>query len=711
MKQVFFRRGEVVVDEVPPPSAEPGHVLVRTAYSCLSPGTELSGVKASGRPLWQRALQEPQQVARVLGMLAEKGVADTLRAVQERAGAAHPTGYSACGTVVAIGEGVADVRIGDRVACAGSQSAYHAELISVPRNLCVHVPEGLPLDAACTVTLGAIALQGVRRLQPTLGETFAVIGLGALGQLAVQILRANGCRVAAIDVDAARVSLATQAGAEWGLRGGDAALHDGILRATAGHGVDGVVITAAGSSDEILSLAFRICRKKGRVVLVGDVGLNIQRADIYEKELDFLVSSSYGPGRYDRRYEEDGLDYPIGYVRWTENRNMAEYLALLAAGRVRADVLTATRVALDAAPAAYAALGAGEARPLAVVLEYSAAPAEPARKVSLRAAAAPGGRLRIALVGAGSFMRAAHVPALRALGDRYAVQAVVSRTGHKAKELAQSVDAAYATTDLDAVLADADVDAVLIATRHDRHAELALKALSAGKHVLVEKPLALRPAELEAIESFYAGGGERPVLLTGFNRRFSAHAHAMRALLQSSGPAMLDYRMNAGFLPADHWVFGPEGGGRNLGEACHIYDLFTFLTDAKLRSVHAESAAPRGGYYRSDDNFTALLRFDDGSVASLLYTAMGDASGPKERLDAYFDGKHARLEDYRRVELSGREAPLSESREADKGLRAELEAFQAAATGAGPWPIPLWQQVQATRIAFAVEERIAGART
>jgi predicted dehydrogenase len=709
LKQVFFRRGEVVVEDVPAPAAEAGAVIVRTAYSCISSGTELAGVRASGRSLLARAIEEPAKVGRLVAMAAAHGAREALRSVLEKADVAHPTGYSAAGIVVEVGEGVPDLRAGDRVACAGSQSAHHAELIRVPRNLCARVPDELDLDAAATVTLGAIALQGVRRANPTLGETFAVIGLGILGQLTVQLLKANGCRAIAIDVDPARVQLARSLGADWGLDSTDEAVADAVLRHTGGHGADGAIVTASGSSDAILSLAFNLCRKKARVVLVGDVGMNLQRADIYEKELDFLVSSSYGPGRYDRRYEEEGLDYPIGYVRWTENRNMAEFLSLLASGKVSVAPLLGNRFDVGQAPAAYASLQSAS-RPLSALLEYRNAPSTGPVRMAPAIATKPG-RLRLALIGAGSFARAAHVPALRSLSERYAIQAVVSRTGHKAKELAANVGAAYASSDVDAVLADQDVDAVLIATRHDSHARLALRALQAGKHVLVEKPLALEPGELDAIEAFFQGraAGAAPLLMTGFNRRFAPCGRALRALIaESGGPAVLSYRMNAGFLPADHWVFGAEGGGRNRGEACHLYDFLTDLTGAKLRSVSAEVASPRGGPYRADDNFSATLAFEDGSVANVLYTAMGSAAASKEQLDAYFSGAVARLDDYRRLEIAGRSAPLVQSSQPEKGLREELEAFHAAATGGGDWPIPLWQQLQATRIAFEVERRIGG---
>jgi predicted dehydrogenase/threonine dehydrogenase-like Zn-dependent dehydrogenase len=603
--------------------------------------------------------------------------------------------------VIAVGAGVADLRVGDRVACAGAEHAFHAEIIRVPRNLCVPVPAGLGLDAAATVTLGAIALQGVRRAQPTLGETFAVIGLGLLGQLTVQLLKANGCRVIAMDIDAARVEQARVQGADFGLAAEDAATLERIYRLTDGHGADGAIITAATDSDALVSLAFRLCRKKGRVVLVGDVGLNLKRADIYEKELDFLVSTSYGPGRYDRRYEEEGLDYPIGQVRWTENRNMQEYLALLASRRVSPPVPLDTPFRIGDAAAAYATLAGGKG--LAALLEYPDAAREHARSVpnpSARPAAA--GKLRLALVGAGNFARQAHLPVLAALADRCSIRAVMSRTGHNAQETARSTGAAYGTSDFQAVLDDREVDAVLIATRHDLHAELALRSLRAGKHVLVEKPLALRREDLAALRAAQESGS--PLLLTGYNRRFSPHAAALAAALRGrSGPVALEYHVNAGTLPGDHWLYGPQGGGRNLGEACHMYDLFGMLTDTRCSRVQALAGPAARPGVRRDDNFTATLAFEDGSIATLVYTALGDPASPKERLACHWDGRSAVLDDFRRLQISGA-APL-ETRMQEKGLREQWIAFLDAIRD-GASPVPAWQQWQACEIALDVQHAL-----
>jgi predicted dehydrogenase/threonine dehydrogenase-like Zn-dependent dehydrogenase len=714
MKQVLVRQGRAVVEEVPAPRVEAGGVLVRVDHSCISVGTELSGIRASGTPLWKRALRQPDNVKRVVEMVATQGLGRARATVQGKLAAGNATGYSAAGVVEEVGAGVDDLRPGDRVACAGGAFAYHAELIRVPRNLVVPVPEGLGFLEASTVTLGAIALQGVRRAQPTMGETFVVIGLGILGQITAQLLRAHGCRVIGMDLDPARVALARGLGMEMGLDADAGDPMDQVGRLTGGIGADGVIVTAATPSDAVMSTAFGMCRRKGRVVLVGDVGLNLNRADIYAKELEFLISTSYGPGRYDARYEEEGLDYPVAYVRWTENRNMGEYLRLLAAAQVRLGPLLSAVYPVERATEAYEMLQGEGDRPLVAVLSYppGAEAAAPLRRVpNPQARAAAPGRIRIAVVGAGGFAKGMHLPNLQSLPDRFHVQAVVSRTGHNASDTAAQFGARYATTDLAEVLADPEVDALLIATPHDLHAGMALQGVRAGKHVLVEKPLALHRGEMRDIEEHYAGleaGAPAPVLLTGFNRRFSPFAARMAELVAGrTGPMVMSYRMNAGYLPLDHWVHSPSGGGRNIGEACHIYDLFTFLAGSEATAVSAHAARPATGYYTGRDNFVAAMSFRDGSVATLAYTALGASEHPKEQMEVFVDGKVLRLDDYRTLTVAGAKARGVETRAVDKGQRDELVAFADAIQRGGAWPIPLWQQLQAMEISFRVEELIS----
>jgi predicted dehydrogenase/threonine dehydrogenase-like Zn-dependent dehydrogenase len=695
VKQVLIRGGSVVVEDVPAPAAGPRSVLVRVEWSCVSAGTEGASVAMSALPLYRRALKQPEHAKRALEIARNEGFVRTYKRVRGQLAAGLPTGYSAAGVVVAVGDEVEGFAVGDRVACAGAGIANHAELIDVPVNLAVRVPDGLALADAATVTLGAIALQGVRRAAPTLGEAVGVIGLGILGQLTVQLLRANGCRALVTDLDPARVAQAVAHGGEDA--SGDFAERCRAL--TGGFGADAVIVTAATASSEPMHDAAQACRRKGRVVIVGDVGLELRRSDLYAKELDVVMSTSYGPGRYDDVYELEGQDYPLGYVRWTENRNMAEYLRLLCDGALRLDDLDRREYPVEEAQRAFAD------KPLLALLEYPERGEAESRTLRLRSLPARAGVVRVALVGAGAFAQGSHVPNLLKLRDRFEVRAVMSRTGSTAKAVANRVEAAYATTSLDEVLADDDVDLVLISTRHDLHARQALQALEAGKHVFVEKPLALNEEELAAIEAFFAGR-DAPLLMTGFNRRFSPAAVRARELLAGrASPLVADYRMNAGFIPLDHWVHGPEGGGRNIGEACHIYDLFLSLVGAPVESVSATAIRADGTRLAANDNFTATIGYGDGSVCTLTYTALGNRDHPKERLEVFADGMVLTLDDYKSLAVAGRGSGWRGTTQ-QKGHLEELQALARAVRDGGGWPIPLEEQLQAMRVAFAVESQV-----
>ena len=707
MKQLLVRSGKVFLKEVPAPLVGPKNVLVRVERSCVSVGTEMAGIKLSGLPLYRRALKQPHHVKRVIQLMRDQGVARIYKQVKGKLDAGLPTGYSAAGTVVAVGSEVDGFAVGDRVACAGAGIANHAEVIDVPVNLSVPIPTALSFDAAATVTLGAIAMQGVRRAQPTLGETVVVVGLGILGQITAQLLSANGCRVIGTDINPGRIATALENGLDIGINPRDENLVERVVKLTDGYGADAVVITAASASSEILSKAFQACRKKARVVIVGDVGLNMARADIYTKELDVLISCSYGPGRYDPVYEEEGADYPLPYVRWTENRNMGEYLRLLAIGRVRLDNMIQEPFPIDQAEEAYGRLSGEGQKPLLVLLKYPPREGAAHPVLQVNAPAPIDGRIKIALVGAGGFAQAMHLPNLQKLKGQFDLRTVVSRTGQSAQSVAERFGVATAATDYQVVLDDPDIDLVLIATRHDLHAEMTLAALKAGKHVFVEKPLSMTEEGMDAIEAFYAANPKGPLLMTGFNRRFSpAIVAAQAALRDRTSPMIVNYRMNAGYIPSDHWVHGPHGGGRNIGEACHIYDLFNALTGSQPVDVHACTIVPASDHWRRDDNFVATIRYADGSICTLTYTSMGAKNFPKERADIFVDGKVIVLDDYKQLTVAGGKGGWK-SLTMEKGQLEELKALFEAFRPEGRWPISLADQLAATRVSYAVQRQLS----
>jgi predicted dehydrogenase/threonine dehydrogenase-like Zn-dependent dehydrogenase len=714
MKQVLIYKGNIIVEEVPMPVIDSGELLVRVKSSCLSIGTEMSGIKSSGTPIWKKVVQNPQIVNKAFDNIRNQGFKQTLNYIEGKRESFIPTGYSLAGEVVEVGKDVKDITIGESVACAGAQYAYHAEFVKVPRNLCVLKPADVTFDEASTVTLGAIAMQGVRRASPTIGEVFVVVGLGFLGQITVQLLKANGCKVIGIDIDNSRIDIAKRMGLDVGINSleeqNDAKV---ITKFTSGYGADGVIITAASSSDRIVSNAFNYCRKKGRVVLVGDVGLNLNRDDFYAKEIDFLISSSTGPGRYDNRYEEQGVDYPIAYVRWTENRNMEEFLSLISQKKVCLKDLISTNYEIGNAREAYESLKSESNKPLMVLLNYGSN-TYPEYKDNVKnfrvdvcsRKIVNSDKIRMGIIGAGEFALSVHLPNMQILVKEFQIVAVVTRSGHSAKSIAKQFGALYACTDYRKVLEDPEIDAVLISTRHDLHAKIALEAMKAGKHVLLEKPLCLTMMELEEIDLFIKENNENtPILLTGYNRRFSPHAKFIESILAgNSSQNIINYRMNAGYISKDNWVHGKEGGGRNIGEACHIYDLFTFFNNSEIISVQTDSIIPSSDYYQRNDNFITTLRFANGNISSLTYTSLGNSKYPKEMCDIYYDDKVITLNDYKQTTVFGNKGELRTKKQ-DKGHFEELIQFSLGVR-AGTWPIPWWQQYQSAKVAIDIEEQI-----
>ncbi|HEV8348427.1 MAG TPA: bi-domain-containing oxidoreductase [Vicinamibacterales bacterium] len=623
-------------------------------------------------------------------------------------------GYSVSGEVVAVGDGVSDLVAGDLVACAGAGQANHAEFVSVKRNLVCRLPRGCPMTAAASATIGAIAMQGVRRAAPQLGELVAVIGLGLIGQITAQLLRNAGGRVIGLDLDGGRVDRAKRLGLEAGASDPDA--YKTLVRdITRGVGADRTIITAATRSDAVVNLAMEVTRAKGVVVIVGDVGLKIQRPTFYRKEIDLLMSTSYGPGRYDSTYEEQGHDYPISYVRWTLNRNMQSYLHLVSEGRVNIDALVDRVIAAEEAPAVYKELARDEGTPpLGVLIRYPEdtrelpEPAD-ATRIVLRGAKPPRPDVvNCALVGAGAFGIGMIAPQLKRRKDRFSLMGVVSRHGTSGSNFARENQIPVLTTELRDVLDDPSFHLVVIATRHDEHAAQAVQSIRAGKHVFVEKPLAITWTELESVVAAYRSVEHPPILMVGFNRRFSpAIAELRRAIGGRRAPLVISYRLNGGYIPLDHWVQGPQGGGRNIGEACHMYDVFRSLAGAPVRAINAAAIDPDGLPYLRTDNFSATLQYEEGSVATLTYTALGPKAGlAKERIEVFSDGDAFVIDDFKKLTRASDGAVLWQSSEADKGHADEFNRLADAIAGNGPPPIPFDEIVETTAVALHVEDLI-----
>jgi predicted dehydrogenase len=707
MKQLLQRidNGATEVREVPAPLCGPREVLVANQASLVSAGTEKMIVELSKKSLLGKARERPDHVRRVLEKLRTEGLRETLGQVRAKLADPMTLGYSSAGVVLEVGAAVRTFRPGDRVASNGA----HAEVVAVPQNLVARVPDAVPFEEACYAVVGAIALQGVRLTGVGLGDRVAVVGLGLIGQIAVMLLRAAGCHVLGTDPDEAKRRLAAEFGAETAAR---EAFDAAVLERTGGHGADAVVITASTPSNDPLELAASVARRKARIVAVGAVGLDVPRREFYPKELELVVSCSYGPGRYDARYEDRGEDYPYPYVRWTEQRNIEAVLEQIAAKSVDVARLTTHTFAVEEAGRAYDLIESGTEPSLGIVLRYpSWAGNPPARSVALPAsrAARPAGDVGIGFIGAGNFASLVLLPALAAVpGVR--PRAICSAGGVNAAVRGERNGFEVACTDAAAVLGDEHVDAVFVATRHDLHADQALAALRAGKHVFVEKPLAIDDEQLLQFEAGLAELGDRaPLWTVGFNRRFSAAARAVREFFEPvAGPLTLVYRFNAGPIAADHWTQDPEvGGGRLVGEACHALDLACFLVGARIARVYAEAVSPGGACGAGDDQAVVSLRFDDGSVASVCYFAGGDKGFPKERVEVFGGGRVGVIDDFKAVTLSERgkaRAPKLPGR--DKGHKAELEAFVAAVRSGGPAPIPCADLLNVSRASLAAVESL-----
>ena len=690
--------GEMVIQELPMPQLTSGMVLVKNHYSLISAGTEGSTVKAARKSLIGKAKERPQQVKQVLEKLKQQGIVQTYRAVMKKLDAYSPLGYSSAGEVIAVADDVTEFKVGDKVACAGAGYANHAEIVSVPVNLCVKLSPDADLSKACYNTLGAIAMQGVRQADLRLGESCAVIGLGLIGQLACLELKASGVNVVGIDVSQAAVDNAKNC-TDIAIVRNDPAIKDRILDFTDGQGVDAVIIAAATNSLDPVNFAGAISRKKGRIVVLGAVPTGFDREpDFYKKELELKMSCSYGPGRYDLNYEENGLDYPLPYVRWTEKRNMQAFQKLLESGRINLSYLTTHEFKFEDAPQAYNLVLTHSEPFLGIVLKYDIDKKHDVKTITT-GSFSPESNVNVAFIGAGSYAQGnllPNLPPVNAVGR----VAIMTNSGTTSKRVAEKFKFAKCTSDINEILGDDKINTVFVATRHDSHAKYVLEALGAGKNVYVEKPLCLTLDELVEIEDCVAESGKG--VMIGFNRRFSPFAKFLKKKLGSGKMSMI-YRINAGSIPASHWIQDPTvGGGRIIGEVCHFVDLMTYMCGSNPVKVTASALPDAAGL---NDSVNIIVDFANGSTGVIAYYANGSKSLPKEYFEAYHAGVTGIIQDYRRAEVYGRKVESMKKANQDKGQPEMMRVFFDSLAD-GSLPIPMDQIFSVTKATFAVIESI-----
>lgn len=689
-----MKSGETLLQEVPAPTVQAGCILIKTCRSLVSLGTERMLVEFGNASLIQKARQQPDKVKMVLDKIRSDGLLPTMEAVFNKLGQPLPLGYCNVGRVIAVGQGVTDFQVGDRVASNGS----HAEIVSVPKNLCAKIPDKVTDDAAAFTVIGSIGLQGIRLLQPTFGETVVVIGLGLIGLISAQLLRANGCRVIGFDFDQKKVDIANAMGIIAVNPAGGTDQVKFVSELTSGVGADGVLITASAKGDEIISQAARMSRKRGRIILVGVIGLNLSRAEFYEKELSFQVSCSYGPGRYDDDYEQKGRDYPIGFVRWTEKRNFEAILAAIESGQLQVDPLITERVPLADYNSIYGNIGKSSS--IASLLLYPEK-LDPSPVVTVSNPSFTQGKGIIGIIGAGNFTSATVLPAIKPLNPQ--LKYIVSAGGVTARTLADRAGFANAATDYKAILADPEVDLVMITTRHNLHAPMVIDALNAGKNVFVEKPLCLTSEELDQIVNAHSAagitGGGRPVLTVGYNRRFAPFTQKVKSLI-GQGAVNIIATMNAGFIPANSWVHDLlVGGGRIVGEACHFIDLCSHIAGSRVVAVcmNALGSSPA----ENTDNASILLKYANGSNAVINYFANGSKAYSKERIEVHSQERSLIMDNWRTLTGYGFKGFTCLKGKQDKGHAEQFRLLLERLRSGGEPLIPFDEIVNTTRAGFA----------
>jgi len=694
-----FKTGQLYVDEVPLPSISEGMVLVENQYSLISSGTEKGTVKVAKANLLGKAKQRPDLVAQVLQNIKKEGIAATINKVKTKLDSLKALGYSTSGTVLASLDTNGNFQPGDRVACAGQDYASHSEIVAIPQNLCVKIPDNVSYEEAAFTTLGAIALQGVRQASPVVGEKVCVIGLGLLGQLTGQILKANGCDVLGIDLSESLIQLASEISVHQAFHRNDPNLINNAENFTNGLGFDSVIITAAAPTNDPVILATELCRKKGKIIVVGAVKMDIPRDPyFYRKELELKISCSYGPGRYDPQYEELGNDYPPAYVRWTEQRNMEAFLGMIAKGLIQIDPLISHRFEIDQAEAAYdIVLGKNPEPHIGILLKYDPNEKKKLTKINIESHAVS--KLNVGFIGAGSFAQNYLIPSVKTFGA--SLDTVVTSKGITSKNVGEKFGFNNCSADTNDVIQNNDINTVFIATPHSSHASLVIKALNAKKNVFVEKPLAISYEELEEIKNLKKKSTNS--LMVGYNRRFAPVSSEIKKLFGKTGePLVIQIRVNAGFIPKEHWTQIPEiGAGRIIGEMCHFIDLMQFFTDSYPIKVYADCISSQNAVLKNDDNIGIIVKFEDGSIGNLTYVANGDKGLPKEYIEIFSAGKTGVIHDFR----SGTFYSDNKSKNLKlqgKGHQQEVQAFLNSLKEGRPSPIDFRSIYFTTLTAFKI---------
>ena len=717
MKQIFKTKTGINVYEVPLPTPGDSELLVAVEASVISTGTETMGMLNDKKNIIENLKEKKRLLDKVLQKINENGLAATIDNIKRKLNPAeqsivfNPIGYSNAGIVIAKGRLITGFNVGDRVACAGSGIAAHAEFVTIPVNLAVKLPDNVSFNSAAFTTIGSIAMQGIRRADVTFGETVVITGLGLLGLLAVQIAKAWGLVVIGLDLNPKRLELAIKLGADQCLLANDPEVEKSIHALTNGNGADAVMIYAATKSSEPANQALRICRRKGRVVVVGAIGMNLEREAMYLKELDFVMSTSYGPGRYDNLYEVKGIDYPIGYVRWTENRNMIEFVRLISSELVDVSPLVSNSFSIGQAEEAYKSLIDNPGQNISSLFQYNHELKDiPVSRSILYPLATHSGKIRVGIIGAGGFVQNSHIPNILKLPEQYDLVAIANRTPAETKTAGEKFKVRYVTTDYHQILNDPEIDLVIIGTRHNLHAQQVADAIKAGKHLLVEKPLAMNEQELNVVREVCIANPKTHAAL-GFNRRYSPFVQkAKNILAEIKSPMVINYRINAGAIPMSSWVQDQvEGGGRIIGEVCHFIDLANYITNSKIKNVQAAGVPLDGQDIVAEDNVIVTMTYDDGSMAVITYVSIGSKIMGKERIEIFSGNRVILIDDFQRMEVYNHNDKKEENlKSVDKGHFREIQELAKLIKGEKSLIMPFENDILSSEITLIVQSQLHG---